>query len=119
MFKIICQEADQIKSEENDSSIVSKLSNDLRKKYLNGIITPNQSNDENMLSEMTNLRQRINLNRMINRLILINSLIPDDKMSKRSFQKSTEYKGKRINGKNLFASGLQGILILKDYKFEF
>ena len=66
---------------------------------------------------MTNLYRRVKFNRLINKLILINSLISDDKMTKRSFKNAAEYKGKRINAKNLFASGLQGIFFLNQLIF--
>lgn len=52
------------------------------------------------------------LAKLVQRFILINSLINDNNISKRSFH--TDYserilKGKRLNNKNIFSSGLQGV----------
>ncbi len=83
----------------------------LRNHHKNGV-NAGSFEEGNLISENSNHHENeknYKLVKLIHRLMLLNSLISDERLAKRSNQNPTEYKGKRLNNKNLFASGLQGV----------
>ena len=112
-IKIQGQDQDQSKSEENiDNNFQNEnLLSYLRNQYKNGV-NAGSFEEGNLISENSNHHENeknYKLVKLIHRLMLLNSLISDERLAKRSNQNPTEYKGKRLNNKNLFASGLQGV----------
>ena len=107
------QDQDQSKSEENiDNNFQNEnLLSYLRNHHKNGV-NAGSFEEGNLISENSNHHENeknYKLVKLIHRLMLLNSLISDERLAKRSNQNPTEYKGKRLNNKNLFASGLQGV----------